>query len=479
MNNDQFAAKFGAELASGNLPDIMFLSPAQFEDMYSQGGLGDLSETYAKYTNEGIDGVVNFDGKLINAGMRDGKLYGLPMATHPAQYSSQMYYDMNKLKLAGIESIDQLPKTIAEFEALCDKLMTLDLDGNGQVGEPVIPVAQGWYNEGLTDFSPFFHAYEAWPNTWYDDGQGNLIEGGIQDKVKTVLTKLNEWYNKGYFANDFAAQNVWAANSPLVADVVAGKFAIVPGSWWIPNWPLNDAKKNDAEMDWVVGPQLSATDAPAKVMLPRYPVNYYVAVSYKFEHPEALFKMMNWSLEYTQKISNPVWRAAATPEELLEANSSVYLWMPYRIHAPNGLIDNFDFVAKKAAENSTELAEGEALNNNEFWSSWNNYLETAKGNKDAAVWGWYTSRLSPTGGVARMKSLYETADVVYDEAMGIITPSISTKSGEMIKLRSNTFLSMVMGEIPLDDFDKYVEQWRNLGGNDIEKELNEWYKESR
>lgn len=51
-----------------------------------------------------------------------------------------------------------------------------------------------------------------------------------------------------------------------------------------------------------------------------------------------------------------------------------------------------------------------------------------------------------------------------------------TKSGEMEKLRDSTFLSMIMGETPISDFDNYVSQWKSLGGDDIGKEVNEWYQ---
>ena len=50
------------------------------------------------------------------------------MGTDPAQATSQMYYNMTQLESVGITSVDQLPKTIDEFEALCDKLMETDYD---------------------------------------------------------------------------------------------------------------------------------------------------------------------------------------------------------------------------------------------------------------------------------------------------------------------------------------------------------------
>lgn len=66
----------------------------------------------------------------------------------------------------------------------------------------------------LGDFTPFFHAYETWNSGWYDK-DGTLQYAGIDEGIKTTLTKLNEWYNKGYFQKDFAAYDIWAQIHPL------------------------------------------------------------------------------------------------------------------------------------------------------------------------------------------------------------------------------------------------------------------------
>lgn len=478
VNSDQYDSKFGAELAAGNLPDIMFLSPNKFEDLYSQGGFADITEAYNKYTNQEIKNVVNYDDELINSTTRDGKIYGLPMSSYPGQVTSQTYYDMSKLKVAGIESYDQLPKTIAEFEALCDKLLTLDIDGNGKTGDPILPANKWYIDAGLADFSPVFHAYESWAPAskgWYDAGDGKMENVSVQPELKDSLTKLSEWYKKGYFAKDFAAQDVWGADAPVVSDIVAGKYAVVFGSWWIPNWPLNDNKKNNPNADWVVGPTLTVDGSKAKVFVPRYPINNVVSVSKDFKHPEALFKMLNWSLEYGKKTSNPEWIATATPEELLEKHSHVYTWLPYRVHTPSSLVDNYKFINEKDKANITTVTADEVPNNSEFWGAWDSYLKYKEGSLDASAWGLYLSRIDPQGGVGKMEELYSSAEKVYDE-LYVTTPSMITKENEMIKYRDATFLSMIMGETPISDFEKYVSEWNNLGGNEIAAEVTEWFK---
>ncbi len=36
-------------------------------------------------------------------------------------------------------------------------------------------------------------------------------------------------------------------------------------------------------------------------------------------------------------------------------------------------------------------------------------------------------------------------------------------------------MKIVMGKVPVDEFDKFVAQWKQLGGEQITKEVNEWY----
>lgn len=473
-NNDQYNEKFGAELAAGNLPDVFMVGSNDFSDLVDQGGLADLTEAYEEYRCDALDAIFNYSDDVIDVAKRDGKLYGLPMGTDPAQATSQIYYNMTQLASVGITSPDQLPKTIDEFEELCDKLMETDYDNDGQVGGPVLPATVGFYGTQLGDFTPFFHAYETWTGGWVDEG-GELKYMGIDESLKEPLTKLNEWYEKGYFRKDWPAYDVYDADSVVVSDIVAGKFAIVPGSWWIPNWPLNSNKIEHPDSEWVIGPNLSLDGSQPKVMLSRFTGSTFVVAGHECEHPEAIFKMMYWSLLYTAKNSNPTVQAAMSEEEAAEYHSYVYTWLPYRIYSPLCLRTNFETINKAIAEGKTEISEDEAPMNDEFWGAWASYLTYQENPEDGAAWGTYFSRLAPDGGVANMIKTVESAEIVYNE-LYVTTPAMITKSGELNKLRDSTFTSMIMGETPISEFDAFVEQWKAQGGDEIAQEANEWYQ---
>ncbi len=474
VNTDQYEAKFGAELAAGNIPDIMFLSPTQFEDLQSQGALGDLTETWEKYGagSQKVTSIVNFDGKILDTGKKDGKLYGLSSGGDPTISIFQMWY--NKAKLAEV-GVTKLPETISEFEALCDKLLTLDIDGNGKTGDPVIPAGKEYFNGGLTDLTTVFHAYGASPSGWFDKN-GEMLESGATDKALIEpLTKLNEWYKKGYFAKDFAAQDVWAADAPIVNDIIAGKYAIVPGSWWVSNWPLNDNFKNDPTADWVVGPALKKDgETKPTFVVNKYMVNGYHCASKDFKNPEVILKIINSMYNYGAKIANPEYVKNRTPEQKLENDSYVYHWLPVRSFVPTEFADNYKIINKAIADGKTELDPNVVPNSSELWNGWNSYQAFKANPKDAKAWGFYASRVAPEGGVGRAIADMEIANKVYNEVY-TTTPTMIKKQGELDKFRNTTMLSMIMGETPISDFDKYVVQWNKLGGTEIQKEVSEWY----
>lgn len=479
VNADQYNEKFGAEMAAGNVPDIFAVTPIEFGDFQSQGVFADLTGAYEKYASPLVNELFNYDGKVLDSGKVDGKLYGLPYSLEPAQLTSQMYYDMNKLSKVGIESEDQLPKTIAEFEALLEKLAAADLDGNGKTGDFILPGCKQYYDAQLGDFGPFLEAYSSWPKGWVDNGSGTLEYMGTQPSVKDALSKLNEWYMKGYFPKDFAAQDIWSSEG-VQADIVAGKYSILQGSWWIPAWPLNMNMAAVPDSKWVIGPTLSATGESPAILIDRYPVNKFYVVGRDCKNPEALLKLIYFNIAGHPEKNTADYIKNRTPEQKLEDDSAVYSWLPFQTWFPMNLRDNIRIISELDQKGVTELQpDFQIPNNGSFLSQWNTYQMYKAGNKSNAtewgnVWGNYFSRLDPKGGVAKMIELHTNGRMIYNEFLGT-TPAMTKKQGELDKYRDNTFLSMIMGEIPVSDFEKYVESYNAQGGSEIAKEVNDWY----
>lgn len=59
---------------------------------------------------------------------------------------------------------------------------------------------------------------------------------------------------------------------------------------------------------------------------------------------------------------------------------------------------------------------------------------------------------------------------------GVPTPAM-TKYNNKLKNLEDVFTKIIMGLEPLDAFDDYVKTWKEEGGDEITKEVNEWYAE--
>ena len=51
--------------------------------------------------------------------------------------------------------------------------------------------------------------------------------------------------------------------------------------------------------------------------------------------------------------------------------------------------------------------------------------------------------------------------------------TMDKKWATLEKLEDETFLQIILGEKPIEEFDKFVEQWKSLGGDEITAELQE------
>ena len=61
-------------------------------------------------------------------------------------------------------------------------------------------------------------------------------------------------------------------------------------------------------------------------------------------------------------------------------------------------------------------------------------------------------------------------NVVFDSL-----PSESTYMSELLTYRNETWLKIIQGELDVDYYDTYVEEWMKRGGAILTEEANEWY----
>ena len=96
-------------------------------------------------------------------------------------------------------------------------------------------------------------------------------------------------------------------------------------------------------------------------------------------------------------------------------------------------------------------------------------------NGDTTQWGW--DKIYGENGVFHALNGYiENGQVMREEFVGAPTPTMVDKKSSLKTMELEMFVRIIMGDVSIDEFDKFVENWNALGGADMTAEVNEWYQ---
>lgn len=453
--SEQFEQKFALAVSSGQLPDMMQLGLIDFENFRQQGQLADLSEAYEKYASPTLKKYLESDGgRTLEMFTFDGKLLGLPSYEDPFMSTQLMWIRTDWLKSVGLEA----PQTMEELEKLAEAFVKEDPDQNGKNDTYGIAMNKDLVTWGF-DARGAFNTLGAYPKAWIKGSDGGLIPGEIQPETKASLVKMNEWFEKGILDKEFAFKDI----NKVVEDVVASKVGIAFGEWWYPGWPLNLNKDNDPNAEWTAYPLPSFNGKPGMSLVPGLRLNSVVVANKEFKNPEAVVKMLN----FYHEMALPKYKEVSTAE-----NGYVYNWFHPRVYNPNNIDDLYTVVnaALKAGQDNPEFENPEAP---DLFEKSALHLS---GKGGTAEWGAYAARVAEDGGWGTTRKVKEAKQFVYNEFTGTPTPTQSERGSSLDKLTDETFIKIIMGATDISEFDSYAESWKKLGGDDIIKEVNEWYK---
>lgn len=463
--SSQFEQKFSLAMASADLPDIMELDQKNFEKLKKQDMLADLTQAYNDYASPALKKYMESDGGFaMKTFTSDGKLLAIPGFEDPFLSTQLLWIRkdwLDNLKL-------QPPKTMDELEQVARAFVQQDPDQNGKNDTYGIAMQKNLFFWGF-DLRGFFNGFGAYPSigdnqsAWIKDDSGKLIPGLIQPEVKTALGKLQSWYKDGILDKEFALKD----ENKSVEDITAGKVGISYGEWWYPNWPLNLNVDKDPNADWIAL-QIPGLDAPGKSMVPKIRSNKLVVVNKKMKNPEAAIKMINFYIEMGNK-------------KYMDQNKAekgyVYNWFNPRIYNPAQIETIYTEVNKALDANQTEITLDDENYKNvaDVFKAAKDYLAGNTANASKGVnWGQYFSRAAKDGGWGMTRQIKENQAYVNNEFYGLPTATQVEKGSQLDKLMQETFTKIVMGA-SLDEFDKFVQSWKSLGGDQITQEVNDWY----
>lgn len=441
------ANKLNVTLVSGNLPDIFAVGQTQYMQLLAAGKIADLTEVYDQYGSDQLKQFYNLGADGLKPVKQDGKLYGLTDYSGSFDTAPMVFIRTDWLKKLKLEP----PKTMADLIHIAKAFTNDDPDGNGQKDTYGIELNKDLDHGWTVKMNGFMNAYHAYSQAWIKNSSGELVYGSIQPEMKTALAKLQELYKEGVIDQEFGTKDVSKASE----SIMAGKAGIFFGPMASP-FAISRMMQNP-NIDWLAYPIPSADREPAKVT--NQVINNTVYVVRKgYEHPEALIKLLNFMVD--KLYGKSAEQEAAT---YLGPSGQGFLVTPFKLLEPNK-----NPTIYKNVVDALKTQDPSKLNREEK-SNYDYIQKFRSGDRS----GWVYERIfGPEGSIRVIQQYIDHNLLLLNPFNAAPTETMTAKKAALDKLEVETFTKIIYGEAPVDDFDKFVQNWTGLGGDQITKEVN-------
>jgi len=449
---DQMTQKINLMIASGDIPDIMPVTSTQLAQLQKAGLIEDLTEAYEKYAPQSVkDVLIDAGPEAMQSATFDGKMMALPWTGVQKEIAPVLWIREDWMKKLNLPE----PKTMEDVYAISEAFANGDPDGNNKKDTYGLPV-----DKNLGSLNGFFNAHHAYQGIWIEDGNGGLAYSSIQPEMKNALAKLQEMYKAGQIDREFGVKDLGKMDEGIGQNKIGMYFGgmtysyafqvYLPGVKWLP-FPIPSINGNPT--------------------LHQHPLNInygYWVVKKGTKNPEALFKAIDVWLElFYQNKEDEVFK------QYNEGNGvSYWVQAPIQIYKP---FKNMEIsvhleplLSGEAAPTEAQLAELTPEERKIY-----GMIKEYEGGKTE---NWFYNARNGLGGSGGVVANYvKNNHYKPDQFIGALTPTMVSKNAVLSKLEIETMTKIILGSL-LDEFDKFVEQWKSLGGDQITKEVNEWHK---
>jgi putative aldouronate transport system substrate-binding protein len=433
------------KFAAGETPDFMSngVKRENLQQYVKQGVLFGFTEEMVKELAPDLyEKAIAYEPNWLNFAIVNGKLYGLPEMVNSGKRTVTVWRG-DWLKKVGIT---KTPDTLEEFEKAIYKFANEDPDGNGKKdtyglslsGLPAVFGAFGY----LPGYGPF-----NWQDWFWHERDGELVNGAVQPEMKEALALINKWYKDGVLDPEFITGENMGGYWALSHAFINGRIGF-SGQGHFYHWtpPLKDG-----------------------------------SVGANYDEISKLNPQMAESLVHSLPPEGPGGRNLYTDNKV-----------PGKIIAfGRGLENEPDKFGKIL----------EILNHTSGTTEENNLVATLgfKGemwdvdpetdiNKPIGKWAELSDRVDgklifanqfgvfPAKGPRMDWAAEHNYDVMTRNKLQTALPSEPMYKAELLKLRDETYISIITGDKPIDYFDEFVAKWNQTGGEQLKKEANEWYK---
>lgn len=452
--NDAYATKLKLALSSNeDMPDVLFASGDVAQMLIDSGKFMEVGSLFDKYASDTWKKAMNEDPAVWYEFTRDGKRYGIPNLDYDYNNDPVLWVREDWMKKLNL----QPPKTIDDYEKMLDAFTNGDPDGNGQKDTYGISTGLKDSYGDMFGLGWVFGAYGSMPGFWLKKSDGSIVYGSVQPQIKQGLAKLKDWVGKGYIPKEAAIWNSEKAGSFMSA----GKAGSFTGPYWSEAWPMGDLSKNNPNAELVTFTLPVGPDGKS-MHYGRHPYNGAIFINKNMKHPEIFFQYANYMFD---NVADP-----KPGSEFENGWAKGYDWdivdgkVTYDLNKiPGGgvrvffysLLDQGPRIPSQNVQALVKINEtGKA--ETPYEKIWGGFVPPIELKSATNVWN-------------------EREFSVKDVFTGGTTPTMKEKWDYLKKLEMETFSRIIFGNDPVDAFDKFVQQWNAQGGEQITKEVNDWY----
>jgi len=453
-SGDEYDTKLNTAIAVGDIPEFVNVNTLQLSQLVEADAIMPLEDIYEQYATPFTRQILESDGlSPFQAATINGHLYGLPNVD-----SSLMIADLLWIRTDWLEKLNlPVPTTIEEVIATAKAFSEADFDGNGEK-DTIVGIAKDLWGQ-MFSLRGFFDGFESYPGIWVEDENGQLVYGSTLPGTKEALKTLNEMYTEGLIDREFGVKD----GGKVAEATTNGKCGLFYGAQWNSIYPLQSCVNLDKDAQWQA---FSIVPASGKVVKAQTDVGTlsWTVVRKDVAHPEAVMKMFNLFIDknWGPENENGIYYAPLDSESIWKLSPVV----PTNPHKNDGAFLDLEQYRKDGDESKVQ---GEAL------SILKKLQAFESGSEDGfALWGW--ERIYGAEGAYGVLIDYYNKKMTQDNLfVGAPTETMVSKMSTLEDLQDEVFIKIIMGEEPVDAFDKFVEDFNTLGGEQITKEVNEWY----
>ena len=465
-SSSDFDEKMNLCIGSGTIPELMNVNATQYRALLKYDMIQPLDQYFDDYASDALKGYVESGGEELKKCISNdkGEMMAIPAPNITAGGINEMWIRQDWLDNLGLE----VPRTWDELAAVAEAFVTQDPDGNGEAD------TIGILGPGNTDhmnaiggnqfgLDPLFSSFQSYPQYWLQDEDGTVKYGSIQPETRTALEKIQKLYTDKLIDTEMLVRN------NCQEAILSGKVGIFFGPWWI-GYTVSDATLA-GEADWRAYFTPLSEDGKYYTHMPD-PTSTYVVVSKSCKNPEAAIKIINYLIAYGKdwvadgtsaklEVSQfyPLWNVYENADEIEVSTETLEKYLAGEI-----TMDDVDFSKHKLLKSDMEAVfELKKEPYDDFsLDKWNLDSDLAKSNLPRLV-----SLL--VGGASYVNDKYIP---VYNAYSGQ-TETMETKWANLKKMEEETFAKISMGKADISEFDTFVENWKNQGGDQILKEIND------